>query len=196
MQHGVRIDAETSAASECFAGQFEHYTAPSRTLVELVSGSAPPGRGFGAARRRTIPRPGAIWQSALPSPQRPPGTDSTRLPDLEPGEAAHCGSRLGKQLPHRLLGVAYRRLLDQRDVLEEGVQPSLDDLSNRLFRLTLLAGHLLGDPALIRHGFLGNLVPSYVLRAHSGHLVRDVHRDRRARIVDVDEHAESWRQSG
>src|SRR5215813_1205077 len=160
MRHGIRIDTKTTAASECFPGQFEHNTVPNRTLVELFSAKAAPGSGFCAARRHAIPRRGAIWQCGLPSPQRPPGAMSTRLPDLEPGEAADYGSRLGKKLLHRLLGVAYRRLLNQRNVLEEGIQPSLDDLSDRLLRLALLAGHLLGDPALIRHDILGNLVPS------------------------------------
>src|SRR5215813_3602010 len=162
MRDSIRIDTKTSAAGECFPGQFEHNTVPNGTLVELSSAQVAPGSGFCAARRQAIPRRGAIWQCGLPSPQRPPGTVSTRLPDLEPGKAADSGPRLGKQLPHRLLGVAYRRLLDQRDVLEERVQPSLDDLGDRLLRLALLAGHLLGYPALIRHDVLRNLVPGYV----------------------------------
>src|ERR1022692_2206037 len=104
MRYGIRIDTEASAAGEGLAGQLEHDPVPARALGTLIVARAVPGGSFGAvpggsfsaARRHTVPRPGAIWQCGLPSPQWPPGIVSSGLPDLEPGEATYGRPGLGK----------------------------------------------------------------------------------------------------
>src|ERR1700757_935318 len=57
------------------------------------------------------------------------------LADLEPDESRDGDTGLVEQRLDRLLVVGHRRLLEQHDVLEEAVQPTLDALAQRLFGL-------------------------------------------------------------
>src|SRR6266480_817006 len=102
------------------------------------------------------------------------------LAHLEPDEPAHRNASLLQNLLDGLLLVGHRRLLDEDEVLEEGVHPTLDDLRQGGLGLALLAGGLLGDVPLVRHHVGGHLVTRDVLRAHR----RDLHRDP-ARVVDA-----------
>ena len=69
--------------------------------------------------------------------------------DLEAGEAGRRSTPASSSRPcTRLLGVLHRRLLEQHDVLEEAVDPTLDDLGQRRLGLALLAGGRLGDAPL------------------------------------------------
>src|SRR5437899_4357785 len=77
------------------------------------------------------------------------------LPDLEPGEPGHRETCLVEDRLDGLLRLLHGRLLDQHDVLEEAVDPTLDDPGQRLLRLALLAGRFLGDTPLVGHGVLG-----------------------------------------
>src|SRR6266702_5102941 len=112
---------------------------------------------------RTLP-------SSLVAAACPPGPGlwlgSAGLADLEPGKRPHAGPVLGQQLLDRLLLIPDVRLLDQHDVLQECVHPALDDLRYGLLGLALVAGHLLGDPALVRHHVGRNLLAGHVPRAH------------------------------
>src|ERR671913_294485 len=70
------------------------------------------------------------------------------LADLEPDEPRHIDAGLAEHLLDGLLVVGHRGLLQQDEVLEEGVRATLDDLGQGRFRLALLARGLLGDAAL------------------------------------------------
>src|SRR5258708_30618582 len=100
------------------------------------------------------------------------GTASTSLPYLEPGKAAHGGARLGEQLLDRFLLVTHRWLLGQHHVLEERVEPTVNDLRYGLLRLALIVSHLLGDAAFVGDDVGGHPVLGVVLRGHGGPLVR------------------------
>src|SRR3954447_6504224 len=69
--------------------------------------------------------------------------------DLEAGEPGHAHAGRVEDRLDRLLVLGHRRLVEQRDVLEEAVKPTLDDLGQRTLRLALLACGGLGDLALL-----------------------------------------------
>src|SRR5215469_18738574 len=76
----------------------------------------PPVRPAGSLPQRLCPRPG-----------------STRLPDLEPREPSDGCAMRREDLLDRLLLVllAHRGLLKKPDVLEERIDPALNDLGDR-----------------------------------------------------------------
>src|SRR3954451_10634471 len=88
------------------------------------------------------------------------GLRRSGLAHLEAGEALDREAGLVEDLLHRALGLGDRRLLEQDGVLVVGVDPTLDDLADRLLGLALLLGRLLGDAALGLHGLGRDLVPA------------------------------------
>src|ERR1039457_1061061 len=99
-----------------------------------------PGPAAGSARTAA-----PAWCVALPSTgssPSPPLTSwlrpSSGLADLEPRERADGNPLIGEQLLDGLLRVPDEGLLGQRHVLEERVEPALDDLRDRLLRLALV----------------------------------------------------------
>src|SRR4051812_22421590 len=135
------------------------------------------------------PRPPA-GAEARSAPTRLSGVRRRSGADLEAREPGDGHALLVQQLLHALLAVLDRRLLEQDDVLEEAVDPALDDAGQRALGLALLAGRGLGDAALVLDRVARNLVTVHVQRAHR----RDLH-GRAARGVDVrafelDEHAD------
>src|SRR4051812_28229258 len=110
--------------------------------------------------------------------QRGPASGSG-LTDLEAGEAVDRQAGLVQDLLHGALGLGDRRLLEQDEVLVVGVDPTLDDLHDRLLGLALLLGGLLGDPALGLHGLGRDLVAGEVARARGS----DVHRQAARRVL-------------
>ena len=90
------------------------------------------------------------------------------LADLEPDEAVDLEAGLVQDLLHRALGLGDRRLLEQDEVLVVGVDPTLDDLADRLLGLALLLGRLLGDPALGLDRLGRDLLAGQVARASRG----------------------------
>src|SRR4051794_34245392 len=121
------------------------------------------------------------------------------LADLEAGEPPDVDAGLVEDRLDRLLRVLHRRLVEQRDLLEVAVQPTLDDLGQRLLRLALLTGGGLGDLALLGHNVRGDLVAGDVARAHR----RDLHGGAasdltrvRAVAVELHQHADGRRQVG
>src|SRR5712691_6930836 len=168
---------------------------PDRTLPPLVAElpRASAALSVTATTFHRLPRP-----SARPSFQAPrmTGVISTCLADLEPGKTSDARAALGEQLLDRLLLDPDGLLLGQHDVLEERVQAALHDLGDRLLRLALFAGQLLGDPALVRHQVLWHLVTADILRPHGRDLMRQVLRDLGTRLIHLDQDAESRRQAG
>src|ERR1700761_1592922 len=84
------------------------------------------------------------------------------LADLEADEPRHGHTGLVEQRLDRLLAVRHRCLLEQDDVLEEAVQPALDDLGQRLFRLALFLRGLLGDAPFAGHHVCRHVLASEV----------------------------------
>src|SRR5215475_9164629 len=119
---------------------------------------------------------------------------SAGLAHLEPGERAHGHSLLGQDLLDGLLRVLDEGLLGEHDVLEEGTQPTLDDLADRLLGLAFLAGHLLRDAPLVLDHVAGHLVASDILRPHRGNLLRDILARLLGRHVQLYEHPQGRRQ--
>src|SRR3954469_23568437 len=93
--------------------------------------------------------------------------------DLEPRKPLERDPGLVDHLADRLLVVAHVGLVEQHDVLEEPVDPALDDLGQRLLGLALLAGGRLGDAALVLHRLGRDIVAGQKLRPQG----RDLHRD-------------------
>src|SRR5690242_9960849 len=116
------------------------------------------------------------------------------LADLEPGEAGDGDTVLRQDLLDRGLLVLHERLLGEHDVLEVGVQPAVHDLADGLLRLALVAGDLLGDPALLLHHVGRDLVPGGVERPHRGHLLGQVLGHLGVVLVELDQHAQGRRQ--
>src|ERR1700727_2007933 len=85
------------------------------------------------------------------------------LADPEARERQHVHLAGREDRLDGLLRVLHARLLGEHDVLEEGVDPAVDDLRDRLLGLALLAGDLLGDPALLLDHVGGHLVTGDVL---------------------------------
>src|SRR3954466_16110408 len=98
--------------------------------------------------------------------------DASGLADLEASEPLDGQTGVVDDLLHRALGLGDRRLLEQDEVLVVGVDPTLDDLGDRLLGLALLLGRLLGDAALGLDRLGRDLVAGEVPRAGGG----DVHR--------------------
>src|SRR5829696_1748012 len=113
------------------------------------SPSGPHGRTNGPAPRTGagpfVPRCRIPPRARERRGQRGP---SSGLADLEAGEPLDGHPGLVHDLLHRALGLGDRRLLEQHEVLVEGVDPALDDLDDRLLGLALLLRGLLGDAAL------------------------------------------------
>src|SRR5258708_27299218 len=121
--------------------------------------------------RRVVPSStGRVPPSSRLAPARS-CAGSAGLPDLEPGKPQHAGAMLGQQPLDRLLLVPDGALLDEHDVLQERVHAALDDLADGLLRLPLLAGDLLGDPALVLHHVRRHAVAGHVARAPPRHLL-------------------------
>src|SRR5258708_622078 len=146
--------------------------------------------------RRVVPSStGRVPPSSRLTPARS-CAGSAGLPDLEPGKPQHAGAMLGQQPLDRLLLVPDGGLLNEHDVLQERVHTALHDLADGLLRLPLLAGDLLGDPALVLHHVRRHVVAGHVARAHGRDLVRDVLPDLGGRRLQLDQHAEGRRQAG
>src|SRR5882724_5846190 len=166
------------------------------TSGEMPRGSAPansPPDSFSTTRRQLG------WST-------PAGADSgirpllviclacLSLADLEPGEASDSDTVLRQDLLDRGLLVLHERLLGEHDVLEVGVQPAVHDLADGLLRLALVAGDLLGDPALLLHHVSGHVVAVGVERTHRGHLLGQVLGHLGVVLVELDEYAQGRRQ--
>src|SRR5215470_16282885 len=148
--------------------------------------SSPPQRHQQASRvPAAVPPPRAGLAARLPS---------AGLADLEPGERQHGDALLGQDLLDGLLRVLHERLLGQHDVLEEGTEPALHDLADRLLGLALVAGDLLRDAPLVLDHVGGHLIAGHVLRPHRRHLLRDILARLLGRRVQLDEHAHGRRQ--
>src|ERR1017187_5824774 len=78
--------------------------------------------------------------------------------DAEPDESLCRRPGLLKNLGHRLLGVLGERLFEQDVLLEEAVDPALDDLGHRCCRLALFLSRGLGEATLVRNSVDGDLV--------------------------------------
>src|ERR687886_765918 len=137
------------------------------------------------SRTRLYPAPSAGWNAVGadmgavgPGAAGPDGDNGVRvcgwlrLADLEAGEPLHGQAGLVDDLLDRALGLGDRRLLEEDEVLVVGVDPTLDDLGDRLLGLALLLGRLLGDAALGLDRLGRDLVAGQVTRAGRG----DVHR--------------------
>src|SRR5215472_18021022 len=105
------------------------------------------------------------------------------LADLEAGESLDRDAACVEHLRDGQLVVLHERLLDEHHVLEEGAEPTLDDLRDRLLGLALVTGDLLGDPPLLLHHIRGHLIARGVHRAHGGNLLRQVLGHVLARLV-------------
>src|SRR6185437_2866165 len=106
--------------------------------------------GGGPTRRcRSVPRPGRPFLPVGRPGASGAGRESASLADLVTREGGHVDLALRQDLLDRLLRVLDERLLQQHDLLEEGVQPALGDLRDGLLGLALVAGDLLRDPALL-----------------------------------------------
>src|SRR5260370_23596998 len=148
-----------------------------------------------AAPFRVVPPcTGRIRPSSRLAPARS-CAGSAGLSDLEPSKPQHAGAMLGQQALDRLLLVPDGGLLNEHDVLQERVHTALHDLADGLLRLPLLAGDLLGDPALVLHHVRRHVVAGHVARAHGRDLVRDVLPDLVGRRLQLDQHAEGGRQA-
>src|SRR4051794_18714381 len=107
------------------------------------------------------------------------GLRRSGLAHLEAGEAVDRQAGLVEDLLHRALGLGDRRLLEQDEVLVVGIDPTFDDLGDRLLGLALLLGGLLGDAALGLDGLGRHLLAGEVARARGG----DVHRQSARRVL-------------
>src|SRR4051794_16877285 len=111
-----------------------------------------------------------------PAPGGERGRSSCAVPsglaDLEAGEPLHGQAGVVGNLLDRALRLGDRRLLEQDEVLVEGVDPTLDDLGDRLLGLALLLRGLLGDATLGLDGLRRDLLAGEEARAGGG----DVHR--------------------
>src|SRR5665647_2323217 len=83
--------------------------------------------------------------------------------DLEPGEAGHSQSGVGKNLADGQFVVLGVVLLEQGHLLEERVDPALDDLGQCRFRLAFVLRDLGDDPALGLDGFGWDVLTREVL---------------------------------
>src|SRR5215208_8416865 len=106
---------------------------------------------FGASTQKT-PR---IW-----GPLRV--TALLGLADLESDEPGHGHACLVEQRLDGLLVVGHRRLIEQHNVLMEAGHATLDDLGQRLLRLALVAGGLLGDATLVGDDVLRHILTRQV----------------------------------
>src|SRR5258708_19335806 len=158
--------------------------------------AAPSAAAVVAPFRRVVPSCTGASFRGLGWPPARSCAGSAGLSDLEPGKPQHAGAMLGQQALDRLLLVPDGGLLNEPDVLQERVHTALHDLADGLLRLPLLAGDLLGDPALILHHVRRHVVAGHVARAHGRDLVRDVLPDLGGRRLQLDQHAEGRRQAG
>src|SRR5579859_240386 len=115
---------------------------------------------------------------------------------LEAGEVGDGEVVLGEELLDRGLVVLHEDLLGEHGVLEVGVQPAVHDLRDGLLGLALLAGDLLGDPALLLHHVRGDVLAGGVQRAHGRDLLGQVGGDLAIVLVQLDQDAEGRRQGG
>src|SRR5579859_5106665 len=115
---------------------------------------------------------------------------------LEAGEVGDGDVVLGEELLDRGLVVLHEDLLGEHRVLEVGVQPTVHDLRDGLLGLTLLAGDLLGDPALLLHHVRGDVLAGGVQRAHGRDLLGQVGGDLAVLLVQLNQDAKGRRQGG
>src|SRR6266508_2155635 len=106
-------------------------------------------------------------------------TSALLLADLDPREPAHdrVAADRAQQLADRRLRIADEGLLDQHHVLEEPVEPALDDLGNGLLGLALVAGQLLEHRPLLVDDVLRHVVAGRVAGGGRGDVERDVVRN-------------------
>src|ERR1700730_9938979 len=132
----------------------------------LRAGSTASVRAMAASMTSALPTEPARMASARPTASRSPRASSPKactrrmaptlaagafrlgLAHLEANEPRHRHTGLVEQRLDRLLVIGHRRLLEQHGVLEEAVQPALDDLGQRLLRLALGLRGLLGEAPL------------------------------------------------
>src|SRR5262249_21893622 len=127
-----------------------------------------------------------------------PGSPGSVLADLDPREAADCGTAPQgfDELSDRRLRVADERLLEKDHVLVEAVEPPLDDLRERVLGLAFVAAQLLEHLALLGDDVAGDIVAGEVARRRRRDVQREVVRHLlRPRITlvdtgDLDEHAD------
>src|ERR1051326_1289262 len=135
--------------------------APSEAAAGWPLASAPPSVTREPSRtpepsRRAAPSPLSALFSTRPLLAYPVSRRSSAclasacLADLEPGERPYRDALLTEHLLARLLGIPDERLLDERDILEERAEPTLDDLGDRLLGLALVPGDLLREVAFVR----------------------------------------------
>src|SRR2546423_14736565 len=91
--------------------------------------------------------------------------------DLHLGEPAD--RRVAEQLADGLLLVFHERLLEEADLLEEAVEPSLDDLRDCLLGLSFVASAALEDRPLGLDAVGGNVVAAPELRTRGGDVQSD-----------------------
>ena len=139
----VGVDADLAAA-EGLAGELEQHPVVAGVVGRLEGGGR--GQRWCGVGQRVSPsvdsrcavilplRPASVpHERTAPLPGRGAGPCQRRavlsgLADLEAGEPLHGQAGLVGDLLDRPLGLGDRRLLEQDEVLEEGVDPALDDL--------------------------------------------------------------------
>src|SRR3954454_22790131 len=99
--------------------------------------------------------------------------------DLDPDKPADGGilAQLAEELADGGLRLPDERLLDEDGALVEAVQPTFDDLRERLLGLPLVAGELLEHGPLLLDDLGGDIVARDVLRCGRRDVQRDVVRD-------------------
>src|SRR4051812_41153177 len=129
----------------------------------------PRSRDGSGAVRNSKDRPAPTARTLTAGPCR---TAYSGLADLEAGEPLDGHVGLVDDLLHRALGLGDRRLLEQDEVLVEGVDTTLDDLGDRLLGLALFLRGLLGDATLGLDRLGRDLLAGEEARTRGG----DVHR--------------------
>src|SRR5260370_19322509 len=166
-----------------------------------------PLRRCAGRRRRRSPSPWSCRRTPHRRASAPPGRTGTppptRLPtlslggrtrglfgaDVDPNEPADgcIFAEVADQLADGGLRVTDEGLLEEDRVLVEAVQPTLDDLRERLLGLPLVAGELLEHGPLLLEDVGRDIVPRDVLRRRRRDVQRDVVRNLLgARVGGVD----------
>src|SRR5918997_2157989 len=135
-------------------------TTPGSTPTDPPPNISPPS--LSSTRRYPALGPSESFRGVVIA--SPSSVAGSGLADLEAGELADGDTCLVEQRLHRLLRLVDRRLPQQHDVLEEAVDPALDDARQHLLGLALLASGGLGDAALVLQHLARDLVAGGVLR--------------------------------
>src|SRR5215207_5845992 len=157
-------DGAWPAAYRCTApGSYASSPLSYAASIRASPNRSPTGRGKA---------PSSVSVTPGPPPLAVRSASGSGSADLETREPGHGNARTLQQQLHGLLGVLHGRLLEEHVVLEEAVEPALDDPGERRLRLALLAGGGLGDAPLAGDDVLGHLLAGDVEGAHG----RDLHR--------------------